>query len=77
MATIKKTPMRVTSAMVNAAGKLRKFPQCMGQANWPMVETVYEDGTISIDYAGDPVFSAYQVAEYVRKYCELNHLKAA
>lgn len=55
--------------------KMRKFPQGYGTAPWPMVETVDEDGTVRIDYQGDPVYSAHQIAEYVRKFCELNHLK--
>jgi hypothetical protein len=55
----------------------RLFPRSIGKTNWHMVETISEDGTISIDYAGDPIFSAHQVAEYVRKFCELNYLKVA
>ena len=55
--------------------KMRKFPQGYGTAPWPMIETMEEDGTARINYQGDPVYSAYQVAEYVRKFCELNHLK--
>ena len=53
----------------------RKFPQGYGTAPWPMVETVDDDGTVRIDYQGDPVYSQYQIAEYVRKFCELNNLK--
>ena len=53
----------------------REFPQGYGTAPWPMVETVDEDGTVRIDYQGDPVYSAHQIAEYVRKFCELNHLR--
>ena len=53
----------------------RKFPEDYGIASWPMIETVEDDGTIRIDYQGDPVYSAHQIAEYVRKFCELNYLK--
>jgi DNA-directed RNA polymerase subunit RPC12/RpoP len=55
----------------------RVFPIGYGVANWPMRETTADDGTVSIDYTGDPVYSAHQISEYVRKYCELNHLTQA
>lgn len=55
--------------------KMREFPQGYGTANWLMVETVESDGTVRVDYQGDPVYSKLQIDEYVRKFCELNHLK--
>jgi hypothetical protein len=58
----------------NCAKVDRIFPLGFGDANWPMVETVSDDGTVSIDYQGDPHYSAYQIAEYVRQYCKANHL---
>jgi hypothetical protein len=53
----------------------RRFPRGIGQSDWPMVETVSDDGEVRIDYAGEPVYSAYQVSEYAREFCRLNRLK--
>ena len=55
--------------------KMRTFPQGCGTANWLMVETVESDGTVRVDYQGDPDYSKFQIDEYVRKFCELNHLR--
>ena len=55
--------------------KMRDFPQGYGLRDWPMVETVESDGTVRVDYQGDPVYSKSQIDEYVRKFCKLNHLK--
>ena len=55
--------------------KMREFPQGYELRDWSMVETIEPDGTVRVDYQGDPVYSAHQIAEYVRKFCELNHLK--
>ena len=55
--------------------KMRKFPPGYGLRDWPMVETVESDGTVRVDYQGDPVYSKFQIDEYVRKFCELNHLR--
>lgn len=41
-----------------------------------IIDTVTADGFDSC-YAENAQYSAYQVAEYVAKYCELNHLKVA
>lgn len=55
--------------------KMRKFPQGYGLRDWPMVETIELDGTVRVDYQGNPVYSKFQIDEYVRKFCELNHLR--
>ncbi len=55
----------------------RVFPRgfgCRGD-QWPMIETTVDDGTVTIDYGGAPVATAQQVADYVREYCRLNHIK--
>jgi hypothetical protein len=59
----------------NCAGHGRLFPKQFGTRDWPMLETVADDGTVTIDYQGDPHFSAQQIADYVAQFCRLNHLK--
>ena len=64
--------------MGNCTKQDRLFPTHYGVADWPMVTTTFTDtGEIRIDYVGDPVYPAHQVAEYVREFCRLNHLKGA
>ena len=57
----------------------RKFPQGYGTAPWPMLERLTVDaednGTVHIDYAGDPHFTPAQTAAYVAEFCKLNHLR--
>ena len=55
----------------------RVFPTNYGSKNWPMIETVDEDGVISINYQGDPVYSKLQIDTYVKEYCKLNRLVSA
>jgi hypothetical protein len=52
----------------------RKFPALPGNAT--LVETVADDGTINVDYAGDPHATREQIDAYVAEFCRLNHLKA-
>jgi len=52
----------------------RQFPVGYGCKDWPMLETVSDDGEIRIDHAGDPHFSRQQIADYVASFCKLNHL---
>lgn len=53
----------------------RLFP--VGYSAVPMVETVGDDGAVDICYSGNPNYSPLQVSEYIRKFCELNHLTGA
>ena len=69
MATIKKTPMRITPAMVSACGNTRKIPK--GYFNPPLVETLTADGA-DYTYAFEP--PKQSTADYVREFCDLNHL---
>lgn len=39
-----------------------------------LVETIQPDGDVNVWWKGDPHYSAHQINEYVRKFCELNHL---
>ncbi len=54
----------------------RLFPAGYG-SGIELRETVLDDGTVSYWYSDNAEYSSYQISEYVRKYCELNHLKAA
>lgn len=65
----------IADPKIHSVDKTRKFPQGYGTTPWPMVETIEPDGTVRIDYQGDPVYSKFQIDEYVRKFCELNYLK--
>lgn len=53
----------------------RQFPAGYGSANRPMIETVEPDGTVRIDYPEDSIYPKERVDKYVRRFCELNHLK--
>jgi len=55
----------------NMAKSDRKFPD--GYIS-PTFRESEVDGTISIEYDGNAVYSGYQIQEYARKFCELNHL---
>lgn len=61
----------------NCHGKPRQFPNGFCDANWPMLETTGKDGTVHVDYAGDPVFSKLQINNYIAEFCRLNHLRGA
>jgi len=59
----------------NCAGHGRLFPIGSGCKDWPMLEITGADGTVTIDYQGDPHFSKLQIDAYVAQFCKLNHLK--
>jgi hypothetical protein len=73
--TGKAKPMRMTLAMVQAAGKYRKYPS----GYRPPIERVTqgEGGEIRIDFydEGKPSIIP-DVQGYVAEFCKLNHLKA-
>ena len=61
----------------NCHGQPRQFPKGFGYINWSMLETTADDGTVTVDYQGDPVFSKLQIDTYVAQFCKLNHLTGA
>jgi hypothetical protein len=73
----KAKPMRVTLAMVQAAGKYRKYPFGYEPSVDGYRETVGEDGEIRIDFydEGKPSIIP-DVQGYVAEFCKRNHLKA-
>lgn len=60
--------------MGNCTKTDRLFPEGYG-TGVSLVETEQADGSISIWWKGDPNYSRHQVDNYVRLFCELNHLK--
>ncbi len=56
----------------NTVKSTRKFPDMFQPVE--MAERTDEEGTVHIYYKGDPHVSNYQAAEYIRRFCELNHL---
>ena len=60
-------------------GDMRQFPKGFGTAPWPMQERLTVDaednGTVHVDYAGDPHFTPEQTAAYIAEFCRLNHLR--
>ena len=72
---------RIEDRKFKVCGDTRQFPKGFGTAPWPMLERLTVDaednGTVHVDYAGDPHFTPAQTAAYVAEFCRLNHLRGA